>query len=179
MILFITLFTYKQLKQIVMKKEKCSVQLTKSSRILMILLTAFLFAGISCAKTTDPGKAGSGSVASQPPAASTTPDTVYVYVDQMPLFPDGDTALLKFIAENTVYPESAKKNNITGKVIVKFVVGKDCMVSDVSVLQGVEPSLDAEAIRVIKSLPKFEKPAISNGKPVAVWYMVPITYALN
>lgn len=147
--------------------------------MLLILATIFIFAGTSYGKTIDSGTAAGESVASQPSAAATIPDTVYVYVDEMPLFPDGDSALLKYIAEKTVYPDAAKKNHITGKVIVKFVVGKDCSVSDVSVLQGVEPSLDAEAVRVVKSLPKFEKPAKSKGKPVAVWYMVPITFALK
>jgi TonB family protein len=101
-----------------------------------------------------------------------------VEVEEMPLYHGGDTALLKFIAENAKYPEEAKKKNITGKVIVKFIVEKDCSVSDVTILQSVNPLLDAEAARVAGLL-KFEKPGKNKGKSVRVFYMVPITFALK
>ena len=99
------------------------------------------------------------AAAAQPSPQPTKTDIPFVQVDEMPIFPGGDIAILKYIAENTVYPEEAKKNKITGKVIVRFIVEKDCSVSDVTILQSVDPLLDAEAVRVIKSLPKFEKPA--------------------
>ena len=101
-----------------------------------------------------------------------------VEVEEMPLYHGGDTALLKFIAQNAKYPEEAKKKNITGKVVVKFVVEKDCSVSGVTILQSVDPLLDAEAVRVAGLL-KFEKPAKNKGKSVRVYYMVPITFALK
>ena len=97
----------------------------------------------------------------------------------MPVFNGGDQEILNYIAKNTVYPEAAKINNITGKVIVKLIVEKDGSVSHVEILQGVNPLLDAEAVRVISTLPKFEKPGILNGKPVAVNYMIPITFTLK
>jgi TonB family protein len=114
-----------------------------------------------------------------PPATSDKEGEGYTIVDQMPQFPGGDLGLLKFVAENTRYPKEAKDHNITGRVITRFLVGKDGKVSDVSVLKGVSPSLDAEAVRVVGSLPAFEKPGIKDGKPVAVWYMVPITFTLK
>lgn len=102
----------------------------------------------------------------------------FVVVEEMPMFPGGDAALLKYIAENTVYPEVAKENNIQGRVIVRFCVTAKGGVSQVSVLKGVDPELDKEAIRVVNTLPPF-KPGKQGGKPVPVWYMVPITFTLK
>lgn len=104
---------------------------------------------------------------------------VYAEVDTLPVFKGGDQEILNFIMNNTTYPEKAKENNITGKVIVKFIVEKDCTVSGAEILKGVDPLLDAEALRVVSSMPKFEKPAIKDGKIVRVYYMVPITFSLQ
>ena len=104
--------------------------------------------------------------------------TPFVVVEQMPMFPGGDSLLLKYISENTKYPESAKANGIQGRVIIRFCVTDVGGVDRISVLKGVDPELDAEAIRVVKTLPTF-KPGKQGGKPVNVWYMVPITFALS
>jgi len=104
--------------------------------------------------------------------------TPFVVVEEMPMFPGGDAELLKYIAEHTQYPEIAKENNIQGRVIVRFCVTSKGGVSQVSILKGVDPELDAEAIRVVNSLPAF-KPGKQGGKPVPVWYMVPITFTLK
>src|ERR1035437_9474733 len=102
----------------------------------------------------------------------------FVVVEEMPLFPGGEKALLDYIAANTQYPEIAKENNIQGKVIVRFCVTPKGGVSQVSVLKGVDPELDKEAIRVVNTLPTF-KPGKQGGKPVPVWYMVPIAFTLK
>jgi len=102
----------------------------------------------------------------------------FVVVEEMPMFPGGDPALLKYISEHTQYPEIAKENNIQGKVIVRFCVTPKGGVSQVSVLKGVDPELDKEAIRVVNTLPAF-KPGKQGGKPVPVWYMVPINFTLK
>ncbi len=102
----------------------------------------------------------------------------FVVVEEMPMFPGGDVALLQYIGEHTQYPEVAKENNIQGRVIVRFCVTSKGGVNQVSVLKGVDPELDAEAIRVVQSLPPF-KPGKQGGKPVPVWYMVPITFTLK
>ncbi|MDY0098400.1 MAG: energy transducer TonB [Bacteroidales bacterium] len=102
----------------------------------------------------------------------------FVVVEEMPMFPGGDPALLQFIAENTQYPEVAKENNIQGRVIVRFCVTSKGTVDRVSVLKGVDPELDKEAIRVVQTLPAF-KPGRQGGKPVPVWYMVPINFTLK
>ena len=104
--------------------------------------------------------------------------TPFVVVEEMPMFPGGDSELLKFIAEHTNYPEIAKENNIQGRVIIRFCVTSKGGVSQVSILKGVDPELDAEEIRVVNTLPVF-KPGKQGGKPVPVWYMVPITFTLK
>jgi TonB family protein len=107
-----------------------------------------------------------------------TEEVPFVVVEEMPMFPGGDTELLRFIAENTVYPEESKMQNIQGRVIIRFCVTAEGGISQISVLKGVYPELDAEAMRVVKMLPTF-KPGKQGGKPVPVWYMVPITFALK
>jgi len=104
--------------------------------------------------------------------------TVFVVVEEMPAYPGGNEALLKYIGEHTQYPEIAKENNIQGRVIVRFCVTSKGGVSQVSILKGVDPELDAEAIRVVTALPTF-KPGKQGGKPVPVWFMVPINFTLK
>jgi protein TonB len=102
----------------------------------------------------------------------------FVVVEEMPMFPGGEKALLDYIGEHTQYPEVAKENNIQGKVIVRFCVTSKGGVDKVEILKGVDPELDKEAIRVVKTLPTF-KPGKQGGKPVPVWYMVPINFTLK
>jgi protein TonB len=104
--------------------------------------------------------------------------TPFVVVEEMPMFPGGDAELLKYISEHTQYPEVAKENNIQGRVVVRFCVTSKGGVSQVSILKGVDAELDKEAIRVVNTLPTF-KPGKQGGKPVPVWYMVPITFTLK
>ena len=105
-------------------------------------------------------------------------DIPYVVVEEMPMFTGGDSSLLAYINQNTRYPETAKKNNIQGKVILRFCVTSKGTVDRISVLRGVDPEIDAEAVRVVSSLPAFV-PGKQGGKPVPVWYMVPVTFALK
>ncbi len=114
-----------------------------------------------------------------PPVADSDSETPYDVVDEMPVFKGGDTGIMEYIKTNIKYPEPAMANGIQGKVVVRFVVGKDGSVSKVEILKGVHPELDIEAIRVVKSLPSFEKPGIKDGKEVAVWYVIPIQFALK
>lgn len=96
----------------------------------------------------------------------------------MSVFPGGETELQKYNAEHTQYPEVAKENNIQGKVFVKFCVTSKGDVDKVSISKGVDPELDAEEIRVVKTLPPF-KPAKQGGKPVPVWFTVSINFQLK
>ncbi len=105
-------------------------------------------------------------------------ETPFVVVEEMPQYPGGDGALLQYIAQNTTYPDNAKNHNIQGRVIVRFCITAKGTVNQVSIIKGVSPELDKEAIRVVKTLPDFE-PGRQGGKPVPVWYMVPITFTLK
>jgi protein TonB len=105
-------------------------------------------------------------------------NTPRIFVEEMPEYPGGNTELLKFIGENLRYPADAQENNIQGRVTLKFVVNPDGSVDRIEVIRGVDPSLDNEAIRVIKSLPDF-KPGKQGGVPVPVWFTIPVVFQLR
>ncbi|MDA3865558.1 MAG: energy transducer TonB [Salinivirgaceae bacterium] len=105
-------------------------------------------------------------------------EEIHINVQQMPEFPGGDLALLKYIKLETKYPDIAIRNDIQGRVFVQFVIGKDGSINQVEILRGVDPSVDKEAIRVVKSMPKW-RPGKQNGKPVFVRYQVPINFKLK
>ena len=105
-------------------------------------------------------------------------EEIFTAVEQMPQFPGGEAELLKYIATHIKYPTMAAENNIQGRVVVKFVVKKDGQVGDVVVVRGKDPDLDKEAVRVVKTLPKFI-PGKMNGQAVSVWYTLPINFKLQ
>ena len=116
----------------------------------------------------------------EPQAPITNQDKrdVYVHVEQIPMFPGGDAALIKWIADHTVYPKVAQEQGIQGHVNVRFVVAPDGSVEDAVIVKGTDPSLDKEALRVVSSLPKFA-PGKQNGKAVYVYYNVPVRFRLE
>ena len=103
---------------------------------------------------------------------------VFFIVEDMPVFPGGELALRRFIANAIKYPVIAQENGIQGKVYVNFVVDKDGSVTNAKIARGVDSSLDKEALRVVNSLPKW-KPGMQRGKPVRVSYTVPISFVLQ
>ena len=105
-------------------------------------------------------------------------DKVYKSVEQMPRFPGGEFGLMKYLQGNIKYPPEAAKNDIEGRVIVQFIVDKTGQVGEVKVLRPVSEELDAEAVRVVKTLPKFE-PGRQDGEAVSVWYTLPISFKLQ
>ena len=105
-------------------------------------------------------------------------DKVYEVCEQMPTFPGGDAALMKYLSENVKYPALAIKAQEQGRVVVSFTVEKDGAISDVKVARSVTPSLDAEAVRVVKAMPKWT-PGKQDGQPVRVRYNVPVSFKLN
>lgn len=106
-----------------------------------------------------------------------TGDTeVFVVVEDMPMFPGGNVQ--KWIAKNVKYPVLAMENGIQGKVYIQFVIERDGSITDVKVLRGVDASLDKEAVRVVKAMPKW-KPGKQRGKPVRVSYTLPINFQLS
>lgn len=110
---------------------------------------------------------------------NSTDEDVFEVVENMPEFPDGGMpGLMKYLSANIRYPEAAHKAGTQGRVTVQFVVGKDGSIGNVGILRGVDPNLDAEAIRVISSMPKW-KPGTQKGEPVNVRYTVPVMFRLT
>ena len=105
-------------------------------------------------------------------------DEPWVYVGEMPKFPGGDRALIKYIADHTKYPALAIENGIKGTVNMKFEIKKTGEIGRVEIIRGTHPILDEEAVRVIKALPKF-KPGKQNGVPVNVWLTIPVRFNLE
>lgn len=102
---------------------------------------------------------------------------IFKSVEQMPQFPGGDAALIKYLDSHIQYPPEAAKNNIQGRVILQFVVDKTGEIGEVKVVRSVDKDLDKEAVRIIKTLPNFI-PGRQNGQAVAVWYTLPVTFKL-
>ena len=110
----------------------------------------------------------------QPPA----PDKVFDVVEQAPSFIGGDAKMYAWLTKNLRYPEIAQQNGIQGRVIVQFVVEKDGSISGVAVAKGIDKDLDREAIRVVKSMPKWQ-PGKNNGQPVRAKYTLPVMFKLQ
>ncbi|MBO4813903.1 MAG: energy transducer TonB [Muribaculaceae bacterium] len=111
----------------------------------------------------------------QKTVVSQSKQNVYDVVEQMPEFPGGMPAMIEFLQTNLKYPSDAKKQNVGGRVLVMFVVETDGTISNVRVAKNVFPSLDAEAVRVVKAMPKWN-PGKEKGKPVRVNFSLPIVY---
>ena len=105
-------------------------------------------------------------------------EEIFRSVEQMPQFPGGEAALMKYLQSHINYPPMAAENNIQGRVVVQFVVDKTGKVGEVKVVRSVDKDLDKEAVRVCKSLPKFT-PGRQNGQAVSVWYTLPVTFKLQ
>ena len=103
---------------------------------------------------------------------------VFDVVEQMPQFPGGNAALFEYLSKHIKYPVIAEENGIQGRVIVTFVVERDGSITDVKVVKSVDPSLDKEAQRVVKSMPRWI-PGKQNGSAVRVKYTVPVTFRLQ
>ncbi|MBR2291827.1 MAG: TonB family protein, partial [Prevotella sp.] len=97
---------------------------------------------------------------------------VFDVVENMPQFPGGPQALFEFISKNIRYPEEAEAVGIQGRVLVSFVVEKDGSISEPNIVKQIDPSLDAEALRVVNSMPDWE-PGTQNGEPIRVKYTIP------
>ena len=107
-----------------------------------------------------------------------TLDDVFMVVEEMPEFPGGPMALLEYLRSNIKYPKECRDNNIQGRVLVSMIVGKDGKITNPEIVQGVDPALDAEAIKVVAAMPEW-KPGTQNGEKVRVQYTIPINFRLN
>ena len=118
------------------------------------------------------------SFAQQKPVEKVDSDGVYLMPDQLPEFPGGIQAMMKFLSTNIKYPVEAQKKGISGRVIVQFVIMEDGTLDQAKVIRGVDPLLDEEALRVVKSMPK-SKPGMDRGEAVKVRFTAPIMFNLS
>lgn len=103
---------------------------------------------------------------------------IFMIVEEMPEFPGGTEALQKYLAQSVVYPVVAQENGIQGRVYIQFVINQNGEVTNATILRGVDPSLDREALRVVEAMPKW-KPGKQRNSPVRVSYIVPINFLLQ
>lgn len=181
-------FNFSHLKQriIMMNKKKSNAAGHIKYALFVLPAFALLVAGnISCsqdASQTEDAKeevvAPVSPEAKEAPADSTAKEEVFMVAEQMPEFPGGMKEMLKFLQDNVKYPESAMKKNVQGRVIVQFVVEKDGTPTEFKVLRSVDPDLDAEALRVMKAMPKW-KPGMQKGQVVRVKFTVPVSFKLQ
>ena len=181
-------FNFSHLKQriIMMNKKKSNAAGHIKYALFVLPAFALLVAGnISCsqdASQTEDAKeevvAPVSPEAKEAPADSTAKEEVFMVAEQMPEFPGGMKEMLKFLQDNLKYPENAMKNNVQGRVIVQFVVEKDGTLTEFKVARSVDPDLDAEALRVLQTMPKW-KPGMQRGKIVRVKFTVPVSFKLQ
>ena len=179
-------FNFSHLKQRIINKKKSNAAGHIKYALFVLPAFALLVAGnISCsqdASQTEDAKeevvAPVSPEAKEAPADSTAKEEVFMVAEQMPEFPGGMKELLKFLQDNLKYPENAMKNNVQGRVIVQFVVEKDGTPTEFKVLRSVDPDLDAEALRVLQTMPKW-KPGMQRGEVVRVKYTVPVSFKLQ
>ena len=117
-------------------------------------------------------------VIAQPEPPKEEETKVFDVVEQMPSFPGGPSALMQYLSSNIKYPVVAEENGLQGRVVCTFVVERDGSITDVRVIRSVDPSLDKEAVRVVKGMPRWI-PGKQNGSAVRVKYTVPVTFRLQ
>jgi len=132
---------------------------------LLLLLIGIAIPSLFYAQDKQNGNAVQGSDA----------EYAFEQLEVKPEYPSGNEGLGKYLSENIKYPKKALKNGVSGKVFVQFVIDKTGKVTNVVAVRGVEKSLDKEAVRVIKSMPKW-KPGMKDGQPVKVKYTIPINF---
>lgn len=123
-------------------------------------------------------KAKEDIAAPEPPKHVVEETKIFTVVEQMPMYPGGDAALMGYLRDNIKYPTVAAENGVQGRVVVGFVVERDGSITDVNILRGVDPSLDREAMRVVKSMPRWN-PGKQNGSAVRVKFQVPVSFRLQ
>ena len=134
-------------------------------RLFLLLLIGMVIPSLFCAQDRQNGNAVQGKDA----------EYAFEQLEVKPEYPNGNEGLGKYLSENIKYPKKALKNGVSGKVFVQFVIDKTGKVTNVVAVRGVEKSLDKEAVRVIKSMPKW-KPGMKDGQPVKVKYTIPINF---
>lgn len=181
-------FNFSHLKQRIIMMNKKKSNATGHIKYALFVLPAFalLVAGnISCsqgASKKEDAKEEVVAPASQEvkeaPAEKAAEEEIFMVVEQMPEFPGGIKELMDYLGTNVKYPENAMKKNVQGRVVVQFVVEKDGSLSEASVIRSIDPDLDAEALRVVQTMPKW-KPGMQKGQAVRVKYTLPVSFKLQ
>jgi TonB family protein len=180
------------LKRLIMMKKINSKNFSAFKLMIIILVVLATVYFVSCSNNTkndsalqsDSNKAKTAleDVAPPPPPPPPPIDSIDViesfHLKDKPEFPGGDEMLIKYVVDNIVYPIEAKEKGIMGTVYVRFVVTKSGNVAYAKVLRKVNPLLEAEAIRVVSSMPTW-KPGMKDGQPVNVWFIIPVKFKLN
>ena len=166
-------FNYSFIKiQIIMNAKLKSGKIA-IGKILIGMMMAVCLLVVSAFGQVEPAKSKSNQ-----DKAEQIKDKVYEQVEQMPEFSGGQSELVNFLMKSIQYPDESKKKGTQGKVFVSFVVDKDGSIKNAKILRAVDPLLDAEALRVVKSMPKWT-PGKEKGKAVAVQFTLPIKFALK
>lgn len=110
--------------------------------------------------------------------ATDSSDQVFAMVEKMPEFPGGQNGIINYLQKTMQYPKDAQEKGLQGRVICSFIIEKDGSITNAEVMQGIEPSLDQEALRVVNAMPKWS-PGMQRGKAVRVKYTVPLTFTLQ
>ena len=173
-------FNVSQIKRriIMMNKKRTRTAGRIKYALFAPLAAALLLASnISCT-STEKNEEALSSVPEESRSAQTTEEAIFQVVEEMPEFPGGMAECMKWLAQNIKYPAEAQEKGIQGRVIVQMVVEKDGTITHAKVVRGVDPLLDTEALRVVKSSPKW-KPGKQNGEAVRVKYTLPIMFRLS
>lgn len=181
-------FNFSHLKQriIMMNKKKTNGAGHIKYALFAIPAFALLLAGnISCSSEATKNDDVKEKAATEKPEVveipaekADTKDEVFMVVEQMPEFPGGMKELMTYLKDNIKYPKAAQDKKVQGRVIVQFVVEKDGTPTEFNVIRSVDPTLDAEALRVMKEMPKW-KPGMQKGQAVRVKYTVPVSFKLQ
>ena len=154
-------------------QQQLDIRRQLGKAVAVVGISAGLAALNSCAFDNESLVRPATSIVTEEPE----PPFVGDIIEDMPEFPGGSQKLFDYLMENTHYPEIAEKNGVQGRVVVTFVVEKDGSITEAKIFKSVDQSLDEEAVRVVKSMPKW-KPGKYNGEPTRVKYTVPITFRL-
>jgi TonB family protein len=176
--------------QMLLKGKSNNWAILKYGVVAPILFLAVLVSSVSCsdANINEPAEINlsKDETLVTPPLPIDEPDAtkkikkreIFTAVEQNPEFAGGQAEMYRYLGENIKYPAAAQRANISGRVFVKFVVEDDGSIGDVVVMKGIGFGCDEEAIRVVKSMPRW-KPGVQNGKNVRVYYNMPIVYKLD
>ncbi|MBT3303315.1 MAG: energy transducer TonB [Bacteroidetes bacterium] len=139
---------------------------------LLSLFVFVCFSLMSSAQTLDSNKIKGNTIPAE------QEESIFIYTEEIPQFPGGEQAQMRFMSENIRYPEFERDSGIQGLVVASFIIEKDGRITDIKILKGVTPDIDKEVIRVLKKMPRWS-PGKQKGKAVRVRINLPVRFTLN